>query len=292
MNMDCEKCGSPISESFKFCRQCGATAVPAPSPILVTPELGATRKKNPAIWIISISLMICAIIGATAALNNGPSPVAASMKRSFNDAAKEQLRKDIAAGKVRVDALQTLGYTNQQIQEFMYSRDSNLPPTKEQIAADLKAIIEAEPGVESACVYGGADGANGGASITIRGSESSWNGPALLDAALRTVRSVCLKTIDKLVASFPIDDLSMYQVEITVPTVDRYGNDSRSSIRIWFPIEELRKVNWKRFEPEMLMGLANAATAAPIGRKVLAEWCGDNQNFTWSQPCRFAIGLR
>src|ERR1039458_3688857 len=47
MNRDCQKCGSPISESFKFCRQCGETAVPAPSPILVTPEPATSRFNEP-----------------------------------------------------------------------------------------------------------------------------------------------------------------------------------------------------------------------------------------------------
>ena len=70
MNADCKQCGIPIPDSFKFCKHCGAPAVPAP--IAATPEPVTRRKKNPAIWIISGSLMVMFMI--VAARENSTAP--------------------------------------------------------------------------------------------------------------------------------------------------------------------------------------------------------------------------
>jgi hypothetical protein len=81
-------------------------------------------------------LGLASIAGAVAVIGKAFLDMRANMKRTFDDAAKLQLRKDIASGKVKPADLRAKGYTNEQIQNFLYSRESGLTPGGEKGAKD------------------------------------------------------------------------------------------------------------------------------------------------------------
>src|ERR1035441_1504671 len=98
MNADCKQCGIPIPESFKFCKHCGAPAVPATIAAALEP---ATRKKNPAIWIISGSLMVIFMIFAAIDKGGAP-PLPGEAGAQATPAAAEPIQRYTPAPEIEV----------------------------------------------------------------------------------------------------------------------------------------------------------------------------------------------
>ena len=74
MNADCKQCGIPIPDSFKFCKHCGAIAIPVPDPIAATPEPVTMKGKIHPAWFIALGLLATAVVLTAISDNTSPAP--------------------------------------------------------------------------------------------------------------------------------------------------------------------------------------------------------------------------
>ena len=78
MNADCKQCGIPIPDSFKFCKHCGAIAIPVPDPIAATPEPVTMKGKIHPAWFIALGLLATVVVLTAISDNTSLTPTPAT----------------------------------------------------------------------------------------------------------------------------------------------------------------------------------------------------------------------
>jgi hypothetical protein len=96
------------------------------------------------------------------------------------------------------------------------------------------------------------------------------------EAEIGRISKVVLKSNDWTRLLEPSAEL---EFSFSVQLGDRYGNDSTGPFgTVAFPVAELRQIQRENMDAARLFNLASAINLEPVARRLVPEWCADEDN--------------